>query len=590
MDIPLKSLGFRSGTYLSSPLFFPIKFKNIVWLLLCGLLLSKSALAVTADFASQQLLRQQEREQYLREGQEQRPDVRLPAATIPDSIKRLPDRELPCFPISNIVLIGELANHFQFAVESASPKDDPAIGRCLGTQGINIVLTRIQNVLIGRGYVTTRVLVAPQDLKLGTLYLTIIPGRLHEIRFSQDSSPRGRYENALPIQIGDLLNLRDIEQGLENIKRVPTAEVDIKIEPAMGDNIQPGESDLVIHYQQDTPFRITLSVDDGGSKFTGKTQGNVTLSLDNPLIINDLFYASFGHDLGGGQDKEHGTRSYIFHYSVPFGYWSLGLTTNSYNYHQTVVGLNENYIYSGESRGSEIKLSRLIYRDSSRKTTASIRSYVRSSSNYIDDTEVEVQRRRMAGWEAALAHREFMGRSTLNLKLAYRHGTGAMHALAAPEEAFNEGTARPQIITSQVMLNVPFSLAGQALRYNGSLRTQWNQTSLIPQDRFAIGGRYTVRGFDGENTLSAERGWLLRNDLGIPLGNSRQEFYLGLDYGHVSGHSADLLLGTHLTGGVLGLRGAYKGLQYDLFAGAPISKPDGFQGGKTAGFNVVYQY
>jgi hemolysin activation/secretion protein len=589
MDIPLKTLGFRSSINSSLSLFFPIRFNGLLWLLLCGLFLCEPAEAAP-DLGSQELLRQQEREQYLRSEQEQAPDVRLPAVTVPKSFTRLPDKESPCFPISHLQLTGELADHFQFALEPAIQKDDSAIGRCLGTQGINIVLTRIQNAIIAQGYVTTRVLVAPQDLKSGTLYLTIIPGRIHAIRFSPESSPRGRYENALPLHTGDLLNLRDIEQGLENIKRVPTAEVDIKIEPATGDNIQPGESDLVISYQEATPFRITLNIDDSGSKFTGRTQGNITLSLDNPLTLNDLFYASFGHDLGGGHTNEHGTRSYIFHYSLPFGYWSLGLTMNSYNYHQTVVGLNQNYIYSGESRGSEIKLSRIAYRDSSRKTTASIRGYVKSSNNFIDDTEIEVQRRRMSGWEAALTHREFMGSSTLDLNLAYRQGTGAMHAMVAPEEAFNEGTARPQIITTQVALNVPFSLYGQVLRYNGSWQAQWNQTPLIPQDRFAIGGRYTVRGFNGENTLSAERGWLLRNDLGIPLGNSRQELYLGIDYGHVSGRSADLLRGMHLSGGVLGLRGVYKGLQYDLFVGTPLSEPDGFEEVRTAGFNVVYQY
>jgi len=590
MDITIKSLGCRSEAKPLLSRFFPIRFNLLFWQLLCGLLLCGSSVAATPDLASQELLRQQERERYLRQEQEQAPDVHLPAVTTPKTVTSLPDTELPCFPISHIVLTGELANHFQFALESATQADDPAIGHCLGSQGINIVLKRIQNALIGQGYVTTRVLVAPQDLKSGHLNLTIIPGRIHAIRFSPDSSHHARYQNALPLHKGDLLNLRDIEQGLENFKRVPTSEVDIKIEPATGDNIQPGESDLVISYQQTKPFRLTLSVDDSGSKFTGKTQGNITLSLDNPLTLNDLFYASFGHDLGVGQPREHGTRSYIFHYSLPFGYWSLSLTTNAYNYHQTVVGLNQNYIYSGESRGSEIKLSRIIYRDASRKTTASFRGYIKRSNNFIDDTEIEVQRRRMAGWEAALAHREFMGRSTLDLKLAYRRGTGAMHTMTAPEEAFNEGTARPQIISTQVALNVPFSVAGQALLYKGSWRAQWSQTPLILQDRFAIGGRYTVRGFNGENTLSAERGWLLRNDLAIALGTSEQTFYLGFDYGHVSGHSADLLLGTHLAGSVVGLRGAYKELQYDLFVGTPLSKPDGFVEEKIAGFSVIYQY
>ena len=44
--------------------------------------------------------------------------------------------------------------------------------------------------------------------------------------------------------------------------------------------------------------------------------------------------------------------------------------------------------------------------------------------------------------------------------------------------------------------------------------------TLDAQDRFAIGGRYTVRGYDGEASLSAERGWLLRNDLSWAVGDA----------------------------------------------------------------------
>ena len=117
-----------------------------------------------------------------------------------------------------------------------------------------------------------------------------------------------------------------------------------------------------------------------------------------------------------------------------------------------------------------------------------------------------------------------------------------------------------------------FKLAGQALRYSGNVRAQWNDTPLVPLDRFSIGGRYTVRGFDGELILAAERGWLIRNDLGCALGNSGQEAYLGLDHGEVAGPSSDLLLGKRLTGAVLGLRGAVKTLAYDLFVGTTLGQ------------------
>jgi len=521
----------------------------------------------------------------LRAQQEVVPDVRLPTAA-GDQSARLPESETPCFEIRDIVLKSEVRT-FDWALSAANPPEDPATGRCLGSAGINLVMQRIQNAIIARGFVTTRVLAEAQDLHGGTLTLTVLPGRIRAIRFSDDSSARANAWNALPAKPGDLLNLRDIEQALENLKRVPTAEADIQIVP--GD--QPGESDLVIAWKQAFPFRFSLSVNDGGSKSTGKYQSSATVSADDLLTLNDLFYVSFNHDLGGGDKGERGTRGHTVHYSLPFGYWLLSATSSTNRYHQTVAGASQDYLYSGTSENDELKLSRVLYRDAVNKTTASLRGYLSTSNNFIDDTEVEVQRRRMAGWEAALAHRLFIASATLDFSLAYRRGTGAFSALHAPEEAFGEGTARPEIITTENSLTLPFKLGDQSLRYNGSWRAQWNRTPLVSQDRFSIGGRYTVRGFDGESVLMAERGWLVRNDLGWALGASGQELYVGIDHGEVGGPSADLLIGKRLTGAVLGLRGSFKDLSYDVFAGQPLRKPEGFKTAQTtAGFNLSVSF
>jgi len=118
------------------------------------------------------------------------------------------------------------------------------------------------------------------------------------------------------------------------------------------------------------------------------------------------------------------------------------------------------------------------------------------------------------------------------------------------------------------------------------IRAQWNRTALTPQDRFAIGGRYTVRGFDGETSLMGDRGMLIRNDIGWAVGQSGAEAYLGMDYGHVGGPSVKNLLGNHLAGAVVGVRGQWSKLSYDVFVGAPIWTPEGYRTAKvTAGFN-----
>jgi len=546
--------------------------------LACGLGAVLPALAqVDPALASQELQRQEQRERARARQDEATPDVRLQREVKPARLA-WPENESPCFPIHRVFLDGEQASRFQWALKAA----DEGLGRCLGSTGINILVGEIQNALVAEGYVTARVLAAPQDLRGGELHLMLVPGRIHALRYPEQQPAFG---NALPLMPGDLLNLRDIEQGLENLKRVPGAQADIEITPGE----QPGESDLQVKWRGGRAYRASVSVDDSGSRATGTYQGGLTLSVDNPFGLQDLFYLTLNRNVpGDSPGGDYGTSGHALHYSVPFGYWLLTLQLNDYRYRQTVAGAFHDYVYRGTSNTAELKVSRLVYRDASRKTTLSLRTYQRGSRNYIDDMEVEVQRRRMAGLVAGISHKEFIGTATVDGNLTWKLGTSSYGSLPAPEEQFGEGTARPRIANADVTLNWPLT---QSLSYQAAWRRQWNRTALIPQDRFAIGGRYTVRGFDGESSLSAERGWLLRNDLAWTVPGSQQQLYLALDHGAVSGPSAALLRGTSLTGAAIGWRGQFGRTSTDFFAGRPVSKPEAFRTASVAtGFNLNLEF
>jgi hemolysin activation/secretion protein len=531
------------------------------------------------DLTAIQLQRQQQREEAQRRQDETTPDVRLQPPVTPRQAE-YPEGESPCFTIEKVKLEGDAAEDFQWALEAAAL----GLGRCLGSTGINKLVGNVQNALVERGYVTSRVLAAPQDLRSGELLLKLVPGRIRQIRFAGGASGVS-YATALPARSGHILNLRAIEQGLENFKRVPGTDADIQIVPGE----QAGESDLLIKLTDARGYRIGLSADDGGTRSTGTYQGNLTLSLDNPSGLYDLFYVTLSRNLpGDNPGGAHGTKGYALYYSVPHGYWLASLQTNGYRYHQTVAGASQDYVYSGTSKNSELKLARLVYRDAVRKTTMSVRAYQRRSQNFIDDTEVEVQRRRMGGFAVGVNHREFIGNSTLDASLTWKLGTSAFGTLPAPEELYGEGTSRPRLLNADLTLSVPL---GRMFAYQGAWRGQWNRTPLVPQDRFAIGGRYTVRGFDGEVSLSAERGSLVRNDLIWTLSGTSQQLYLAFDHGLVSGPSAAHLLGTRLTGAALGWRGRLGPLQFDAFAGKPLRKPAGFRTARVAsGFNLNYEY
>jgi hypothetical protein len=223
---------------------------------------------------SSELRRQRERESFERQRQEAQPDVRTPQPSTPSSV-RLPTTETPCFGITQVDIIGEGSEQFtwlQSSLSGAQTSDTP-IGKCLGTSGINILLDRAQHALIAAGFVTSRVLAPPQNLSSGVLKLSLIPGHIHAIRFEQPTQRHGALWTAVPVVPGDTLNIRDIEQTLENFKRVPTADAQFKIEPVLGG--KPGDSDIVIRYTQPMPLRLALNL--LSNIGTGGTAGTIKL-------------------------------------------------------------------------------------------------------------------------------------------------------------------------------------------------------------------------------------------------------------------------------------------------------------------------
>jgi len=490
--------------------------------------------------------------------------------------------ETPCFPIRNVSLTGQDALPRWLPLQRIA---DQAQGRCLGGKGINLLMSTMQNRLVDHGWITTRVLAPTQDLKSGTLKLAIVPGYIRHVRLTEDSDDYIQLYSSFPAHEGNLLDLRDIEQGLENLQRLPTVEASMEIVPGE----QPGESDVVITRKQSKMWRLGLSLDDAGTETTGRYQGGVTLSLDNPFSLSDLLYVSASHDLNDHGGK--GSKNYTGHYSVPFGYWTLGVTGSDYDYHQTVAGQNQDYRYSGNSKNLDVQLSRVLHRSGSQKTTLTADVLARETRNYVDDTEVGVQRRQTAGWRLGLQHRHYIGQASVDAGVSYQRGTRWFGAQPAPEEAFGEATALSKILQLNTQLDLPFEIGTQQFRYNVQYLRQISNTPLTPQDQFAIGNRWTVRGFDGERTLNASHGWYVRNDLGWSTPLPNQELYLGADYGEVGGYSSDPLIGKHLAGGVVGLRGSAFNTGYDLFAGTPFSKPDGFHTSSlTLGFNLNWSW
>lgn len=491
-------------------------------------------------------------------------------ATLPDAVRA---QGASALPFDRFAFAREWLNHYN--------------GQCVGKQGLNTLTKDLQQLILSRGYITTRVLLPQQDLSTGTLEIALVPGVIRNARFA-DPATRGTWKSAFPTRDGNLLNLRDLEQGLEQMKRVPSQDVDMQIVPTD----VPGESDVVIAVKRTKPWTVVASVDNSGTRATGKLQGNLSLGLDNPLGLNDIFNVGASQDLEFG-DKHLGSHGWNGSYSIPWGYWTGTLSAYTNTYYEQIAGANQTFVSSGNAQTVDFKLQRVLMRSQSNVLGAQFRLTKRFGESFIEDTAIPQQSRNNTFIEAGLTDRHYFSTSQFDGSLVYRQGIGGLGA--TPDFYANGPTYLFHMAVLDANLSLPFQIASQPLRYVTSIHGQFTNNTLNYIDDLTIGSRYTVRGFDGEKMLAAERGFFWRNELQLPLGSTGQSLYAGIDYGHVFGPSAVYLVGTHLAGAVVGIRGSVSAkagaLSYDLFAGTPIYKPSGFDTACiTLGFQVTAQF
>ncbi|WP_428840506.1 ShlB/FhaC/HecB family hemolysin secretion/activation protein [Burkholderia vietnamiensis] len=548
--------------------------------------------------AAQDRQAQQQRDAQQRDAAVRAPSIRseLPRN---EAYPALPT-EAPCFPIDRFTLDvpASLPDPANAEGASALPMDrfafarewlDHYAGQCVGKQGIDVLIKGLSQAILARGYVTTRVLVPEQDLSTGTLKLSLIPGMIRYVRFA-DEKLRGTWKTAFPTRDGEVLNLRDLEQGLEQMKRVSSQDVSMQLVP--GD--LPGESDVVLDVKRGKPWTVVASVDNAGTRATGKLQGNLSLGIDNPLGLNDVFNVGVSQDLEFG-DKRLGSHGWNGFYSIPWGYWTATLSAYTNTYYQQIAGVNQTFIASGNSKTVDFKLARVLSRSQNDVFGAYVRLSRRFGQSFIEDTEISQQRRNNTMIELGLTDRHYFGGAQFDGSLAYRQGVGG---LGAQDDAFAAGggpTYRFKMAALDANLAVPFAIGKQPFRYVGTLHGQYTGNTLYYIDDLTIGSRYTVRGFDGETMLASARGFYWRNELQAPIGQTGQALYAGLDYGRVWGPQPIALVGTQLAGAVIGVKGSvgtrFGSYAYDLFAGTPVYKPSGFPTARvTLGFQVTAQF
>ncbi len=158
----------------------------------------------------------QQQKTLLEQAQQQREalqnNVELPALPLPVSAAA----GAVCQPVRQIFFQG--AEHLSWSVKESLAR--PYQGRCLTLDHINRLVRETTNAYLQRGYVTSQAWLQEQDISRGVLTVSASEGRIESI--TQNGEQTLALKMAFPGLVGDVLNLRDIEQGMEQLNRLPS--------------------------------------------------------------------------------------------------------------------------------------------------------------------------------------------------------------------------------------------------------------------------------------------------------------------------------------------------------------------------------
>ena len=548
---------------------------------------------ISPEQAIQEGLRRQEE----RTREQQRSQESKPSALIADKVNAGP-KEFPvednCFPIHAFKLGGQDAGTFSWVLDTVRPY----AGRCIGVRGLSFIASELDSELRDRGFATTRVSLPQQSLQTGQLLVNIHAGRVAEIRMersdvqpSRSDGAWGTWRNAFPLAAGDILNVRDLEQGVENMKRLPSQNVATRLEPGA----KPESSVIIIERKPATlrdRLRGGVTLDNTGSASLGRTQASANLAFDNPLGVNDLVSVSLNTN-AEQPTEEHRSLSASINYSVPWGYNLLTLSASKSAFAQYVQGTTVRFLSSGNSESTEVRLQRTVGRNASSKIGAYAAMSTRGAQSYLDDTEIIVQRRQTTNFELGASYKKMFETSSLDVDFGYRQGVpwqGAQDDLASASEGGL--TLRPTVWMLNANYGRPLEWAGRSYQFSSSVRYQGTDHVVLSVDQIGIGGRSSVRGFDGDTVVLAENGVVLRNEITTPakpLFGVESTALVALDYGRVWGPSDVYLAGNSLIGMAVGMRGRRGATQFEIMLGVPISHPDNFHSSGVTPYLSVTQ-
>lgn len=401
----------------------------------------------------------------------------------------------PCFPINRITVTGATTLP-RDVVQGITSRAAPA---CMDGAAIQGVMRQIDTAYAERGHITSKTYIPPQNLTLGQLELEVVEGRVEDVFLLDDKgqvdTPRGRRQlaTAFPHAKDGIFQLRDFEQGLDQMNRLKSVEAALRLQP--GDT--EGGSYVLVQRVQTDRFRGWLRWDNMASDSTGRRRLALDVDVDDLFGANDTFALGYKGTVN--------TNALTLNGSVPYGYWTFSADLG---YSEYLTPLNPLAELFGSSRSVGLNARYMLRRDQYSTTELMAGLDIDHSYRWINNVRLTPQRLTTVSF--GIIHMQLRDNARDSWDGGITLGLPLFGADDMPSSAGRDiPKPRFAMLTFGWQRQAGLGDAGTLVT---DLRGQVSLQSLYGNQQMALGSHSTVRGYD-LTEASGDSGLYLRNDL-----------------------------------------------------------------------------
>ncbi|WP_426576200.1 ShlB/FhaC/HecB family hemolysin secretion/activation protein [Xenorhabdus stockiae] len=496
----------------------------------------------------------QQQKEFLENAEQQRKDLKKSLLLPEQATDSFSTTDTHCVNIDEVTLLGAQSL-------PASVKDtllQPIVHNCVTLIELKQLVRKVTNTYISHGYITSQAQLPVQDLSTGKLHIVVIEGNIEAIEIDGKSSRMAKM--LFPGMVGNPLNLRDIEQGLEQLNRLSTSLFTIDIQPG----IKPGYSIVYIRQKAGYfPGKVRLGIENGGQKKTGEYQANVGLVLDAPLSLGEQWSFSWTQDTD--VRPAYHSRNLAFSINVPYGYW-----TTRYQYFRNTSSqiLTAKFPYKSENQTHQFDISRTLYRDGKQKVSLQAGGRHKTLENAIGEQKLSVSSPVIKTSYISPQYSTVLNRGYFTSNLILEYGTAVTSSPVA-----TRNRSRNFKLSSSYYYPITTNIA-----YLTSIHGQLSMDNLFSSEQMSLGGFYSVRGY--KKSLNGNQGLYWRQEVThqLDIGQLGMLMLTGsVDYGHMVGQRRYGVDKAHLLGTAFGGTLIKQALSSRLMVGKPLYYPHTFK-------------